>query len=252
MQLSDLFVSHKQVDPVVFDWDKPSLPQPIYLNLDRVKKVTSFDETEANPIETSPQHLEEPMNWKVANVDVVEKPTESTQNNVSTQNNNPTIQTSTTATKAWVNPYKGNKKKWMSDITAAYKRIGLNDNAIKNLLTKNALESGYGTYAQGDFNFGNITTGKSWKGRFVNGRDSNANGQPIKQKFRAYDSLDDYVKDEVQFLTSLYDFNQDDDFNIFSNKLQGANKGGRKYAEAPSYVKTLQSVYNSIYGKGRS
>lgn len=252
MQLSDLFVSHKQVDPVVFDWDKPSLPQPIYLNLDRVKKVTSFDEDNPieAPLETSPQHLEEPMNWKVVNADVVEKPTESTQNNVSIQNNNPTIQTS--ATKSWVNPYKGNKKKWMSDITAAYKRIGLNDNAIKNLLTKNALESGYGTYAQGDFNFGNITTGKSWKGRFVNGRDSNAKGQAIRQKFRAYDSLDDYVKDEVQFLTSLYDFNQDDDFNTFSHKLQGANKGGRKYAEAPSYVRTLQSVYNSIYGKGRS
>lgn len=44
MQLSDLFVSHKQVDPVKFDRDEPTLPQPIYLNLDRAKKVAS-DET---------------------------------------------------------------------------------------------------------------------------------------------------------------------------------------------------------------
>lgn len=45
MQLSDLFVSHKQVDPVKFDRDEPTLPQPIYLNLDRAKKVISEDST---------------------------------------------------------------------------------------------------------------------------------------------------------------------------------------------------------------
>lgn len=43
MQLSDLFVSHKQVDPVKFDRNEPTLPQPIYLNLDRAKKVTTDD-----------------------------------------------------------------------------------------------------------------------------------------------------------------------------------------------------------------
>ena len=46
MQLSDLFVSHKQVDPVKFDRDEPTLPQPIYLNLDRAKKVTTDDRTD--------------------------------------------------------------------------------------------------------------------------------------------------------------------------------------------------------------
>ena len=50
MQLSDLFVSHKQVDPVKFDRDEPILPQPIYLNLDRAKKVTS-DETPTASVE---------------------------------------------------------------------------------------------------------------------------------------------------------------------------------------------------------
>lgn len=247
MQLSDLFVSHKQVEPIVFNERKPFVPQPIYLNLDRAKKVTAPETTE--PIE-DPKPSEESLNWKVVNSDIVGKTQDPIQQDVPVQTNNYT--TSTTSKKSWINPYKGNKNKWIADITAAYKRIGLNDNAIKNLITKNALESGYGTHAQGDFNFGNLTTGRSWKGRFVNGRDSNANGQAIKQKFRAYDSLDDYVKDEVQFLTSLYDFNQDDDFQTFSHKLQGANKAGRKYAEASSYVETLQSVYNSIYGKGRS
>jgi flagellum-specific peptidoglycan hydrolase FlgJ len=92
-------------------------------------------------------------------------------------------------------------------MTNAYKKYGLSDNAIKNLIAKNALESGWGRSVQGDYNFGNITTGNNWKGRFISGKDKDANGQKISQKFRAYDSLDDYVKDEIQFLTKLYDFN---------------------------------------------
>jgi hypothetical protein len=43
MELKDLFVSHKQVESVTFDKQNPSLPQPIYLNLDRAKKVTTDD-----------------------------------------------------------------------------------------------------------------------------------------------------------------------------------------------------------------
>lgn len=239
MKLSDLFVSHKQVDPVSFTTKTPSLPQPIYLNRERAQAVTSETKPEED---TSTWKTEEPLNWKVANADVVTTPQEPKPSSV-------TAESSTTPSiKPWINPYKGNKNKWISDITDAYKKAGLNDNAIKNLLAKNALESGYGTYAQGDFNYGNITTGRKWAGRYVQGHDSDANGQQTKSKFRAYDSLDDFVKDEIQFLTSLYDFNQDDDFDTFVGKLQGDNKGGRKYAEATSYKEALRGVYNSIYG----
>lgn len=251
MQLSELFVSHKQVDPVVFDREEPSLPSPIYLNLDRAKKVTAPETDEPDFTTQTDALTEQPLNWRVSNYDSVKSTQELEKSNTPEQKS--LISTHTTTTpKSWVNPYKGKRSKWMTDMTNAYKKAGLSDNAIKNLLTKNALESGYGTYAQGDFNFGNITAGKSWKGRIVNGRDSNKNGQAIKQQFRAYDSLDDYVKDEIQFLTSLYDFNPNDDFTTFSNKLQGANKDRRRYAEASSYVETLHNVYNSIYGKGHS
>ena len=41
MNLSDLFVSHKQVEPVSFDYDTPKLPKDIYLNLDRAQKAVS-------------------------------------------------------------------------------------------------------------------------------------------------------------------------------------------------------------------
>lgn len=162
--------------------------------------------------------------------------------------NNPSTDSSSTVntSNTWSSPYNTRKSQWISDMTASYKRAGLNDNAIKNLIAKNALESGWGKSAQGDYNFGNITTGSSWTGRFVQGKDHDANGKKISQKFRAYDSMDDYVKDEIQFLTKLYDFNQDDDFDTFIDKLQGNNSGKRRYAEDKQYSSKVKQVYNSI------
>lgn len=51
MELSDLFVSHKQVEPVHFDFEKPELPQSIYLNLERAKQAANPDDSvkENNP-----------------------------------------------------------------------------------------------------------------------------------------------------------------------------------------------------------
>ena len=151
----------------------------------------------------------------------------------------------TTASKSWSSPYS-EQNKWVSDMTAAYKRAGISDNAIKNLIAKNSLESAWGASAQGDYNFGNMTAGKSWTGRVVEGNDKNKDGKPIKQRFRAYDSLDDFVKDEIQFLTRLYDFDQNDDLSTFLNKLQGGNKGKRHYAEDPSYKNKVRSRYMKI------
>ena len=242
MQLSDLFVSHKQVEPISFSKTQLNLPKPIYLNRDRAQAVTSETKPEED---TSTWKAEEPLNWKVVNSDVVTTPVQTTPHSSTSEAG----VVSTPSSKRWENPYKGNPNLWFKDITAAYQRAGLNENAIKNLITKNALESGRGIHAQGDFNFGNITTGSRWTGRYVQGHDSDANGQPTSPKFRAYNSLDDYVKDEIQFLTRLYDFNQNDDLATFSRKLQGDNKGGLQYAAAPSYIGALQSVYNSLYGK---
>lgn len=241
MQLSDLFVSHKQVEPVSFTTKTPSLPQAIYLNKDRAQAITS----ETKPKEdTSTWKAEEPLNWKVANSDVVTTPVQTTPSSSTTK----VEIVSTPSKKRWENPYIGKPELWLKEITEAYQRAGLNENAIRNLVTKNALESGRGSHAQGAYNFGNITPGSKWKGDIVHGHDSNAEGKAIHQRFRSYKSLDDYVKDEIQFLTSLYDFNQDDDFDTFSQKLQGGNKGGLKYAEANSYIGALKGVYNSIYG----
>ena len=46
MELKDLFVSHKQVDPVVFNKPHTELLKPIYLNRDRAQQVTSSEPNE--------------------------------------------------------------------------------------------------------------------------------------------------------------------------------------------------------------
>jgi flagellum-specific peptidoglycan hydrolase FlgJ len=141
--------------------------------------------------------------------------------------------------------YEG-REQWIANMTKAYKKEGLSDNAIKNLIAKNALESGWGKYVQGDFNFGNITAGRSWTGRTVQGGDRDATGKSITQKFRSYNSLEDYVRDELKLLKNLYDFDQDDDLDTFIGKLQGNNKGKRRYAEDLRYASKVKGVYNSI------
>ena len=162
--------------------------------------------------------------------------------------NKPTQNVSTSTT--WRSPYK-DRAKWTKDLSDAYRKVGItNDNAIRMLLAQDALESGWGRSAQGKYNFGNLTTGSSWKGNYVVGNDKNAKGEAIKQKFRAYESMDDYAKDKIQFLKRLYDFDENDDINKFVAKLTGANKGKRKYAENVKYANLLTNVYNSFKDGG--
>lgn len=151
-----------------------------------------------------------------------------------------------TANSTWKSPYT-NRKQWATELINAYKKAGItNDNAIRMLLAQDALESSWGKSAQGKYNFGNLTTGSSWKGDYVTGNDKNAKGEAIKQKFRSYNSMDEYAADKIQFLKRLYDFDENDDINKFVAKLTGSNKGKRRYAEATNYAKVLTGVYNGI------
>lgn len=151
-----------------------------------------------------------------------------------------------TANSTWKSPYT-NKKQWSTELINAYKKAGItNDNAIRMLLAQDALESSWGRSAQGKYNFGNLTTGSSWKGDYVTGNDKNAKGEAIKQKFRSYNSMDEYAADKIQFLKRLYDFDENDDINKFVAKLTGSNKDKRRYAEATNYAKVLTGVYNGI------
>lgn len=155
-----------------------------------------------------------------------------------------------TANSTWKSPYT-NRKQWSTELINAYKKAGItNDNAIRMLLAQDALESSWGRSAQGKYNFGNLTTGSSWKGDYVTGNDKNAKGEAIKQKFRSYNSMDEYAADKIQFLKRLYDFDENDDINKFVAKLTGSNKGKRRYAEAKEYANSLRGVYNSFKAGG--
>ena len=232
MELSDLFVSHKQVQPVSFYKDQPELPKPIYLNRERAQQAVSVEDSEVSKDDMS--------TWKVGGEET------SAQQSWSVASLPGQSSTGNSGSSSWKNPYTDKRQQWITDMTQAYKKQGLSDNAIKNLIAKNALESGWGRSAQGAFNFGNITTGSKWTGDYVDGKDKDANGNPITNRFRVYKSLDDYVKDEIQFLTSLYDFKGDDDFDTFIGKLQGNNSGKRRYAEDREYASKVRGVYNSI------
>lgn len=150
----------------------------------------------------------------------------------------------------WNSPYK-NRNTWVTDLAAAYRKAGVtNDNAIKMLIAQDAQESGWGRSAQGKFNFGNLTTGAKWKGDYVRGNDHDAKGNPIKQKFRSYNSMDEYAADKLQFLKHLYDFDENDDINTFTAKLTGKNKGKRRYAEATDYADRVAAVFRSFKDGG--
>lgn len=172
-----------------------------------------------------------------------------------TEQNTPLMETPTksTSVQRWISTYKGDRDRWLKEMYDAYRKAGLPDNAIRNLMAKNSLESNWGNSAQGAYNFGNITVGSSWKGNYVDGNDHDASGKPIKAKFRSYNNLDEYIKDEISLLTRLYEFNPNDDFETFVYKLQGGNKYGYKYAVNPQYASVLIQRYNKYFnGKSNS
>lgn len=138
------------------------------------------------------------------------------------------------------------KDEWANKLAEAYRKLGVSENGIRNLIAKNALETNWGKAAQGRYNYGNITVGSSWKGDYVNGRDHDSKGNPIRNKFRSYNSIEEFARDEVAFLKRLYDFNDQDDIDTFTYKLQGGNKGKRKYAGDPKYRSSVKKIYGQV------
>lgn len=234
------FVSYNVVEDPVIDYTDITNPInpfseyyiPTTYNTEQALVVPERADSKSDTVEETPVVASKPIAEPVVNKPVASKVVVNTANST------------------WNSPYK-DRSKWMADLTNAYKRAGItNDNAIRMLVSQDALESAWGRSAQGKFNFGNLTTGAKWKGDYVTGNDKNAKGEAIKQKFRSYNSMDEYAADKVQFLKRLYDFDENDDINKFAAKLTGSNKGKRRYAEATNYADTLKKVYNSYRSGG--
>lgn len=234
------FVSYNVVEDPVIDYTDITNPInpfseyyiPTTYNTEQALVVPEREDSKSDTVEETPAVASKPIAELVVNKPVASKVVVDTANST------------------WSSPYK-DRSKWMADLTNAYKRAGItNDNAIRMLVSQDALESAWGRSAQGKFNFGNLTTGAKWQGDYVTGNDHDAAGNPIKQKFRSYNSMDEYAADKVQFLKRLYDFDENDDINKFVAKLTGSNKGKRRYAEARNYADTLKKVYNSYRSGG--
>lgn len=234
------FVSYNVVEDPVIDYTDITNPInpfseyyiPTTYNTEQALVVPEREDSKSDTVEETPVVASKPIAEPVVNKPVANKAVVDTANST------------------WSSPYK-DRSKWIADLTNAYKRAGItNDNAIRMLVSQDALESAWGRSAQGKFNFGNLTTGAKWKGDYVTGNDKNAKGEAIKQKFRSYNSMDEYAADKVQFLKRLYDFDENDDINKFVAKLTGSNKGKRRYAEARNYADTLKKVYNSYRSGG--
>jgi flagellum-specific peptidoglycan hydrolase FlgJ len=240
-QVGMRFVSYVPVNNPTIDYTDITNPInpfseyyiPTTYNTEQALVVPEREDSKSDTVEETPAVASKPIAEPVVNKPVASK-----------------VVVDNTANSTWSSPYK-DRSKWMADLTNAYKRAGItNDNAIRMLVSQDALESAWGRSAQGKFNFGNLTTGAKWQGDYVTGNDKNAKGEAIKQKFRSYNSMDEYAADKVQFLKRLYDFEENDDINKFVAKLTGSNKGKRRYAEARNYADTLKKVYNSYRSGG--
>lgn len=240
-QVGMRFVSYVPVNNPTIDYTDITNPInpfseyyiPTTYNTEQALVVPEREDSKSDTVEETPVVVSKPIAEPVVNKPVASKVVNNTANST------------------WSSPYK-DRSKWAADLTNAYKRAGItNDNAIRMLVSQDALESAWGRSAQGKFNFGNLTTGAKWQGDYVTGNDHDAAGNPIKQKFRSYNSMDEYAADKVQFLKRLYDFDENDDINKFVAKLTGSNKGKRRYAEAGNYAKLLTGVYNGI-SKGQN
>lgn len=240
-QVGMRFVSYVPVNNPTIDYTDITNPInpfseyyiPTTYNTEQALVVPEREDSKSDTVEETPVVASKPIAEPVVNKPVASK-----------------VVVNNTANSTWSSPYK-DRSKWAADLTNAYKRAGItNDNAIRMLVSQDALESAWGRSAQGKFNFGNLTTGAKWQGDYVTGNDHDAAGNPIKQKFRSYNSMDEYAADKVQFLKRLYDFEENDDINKFVAKLTGSNKGKRRYAEARNYADTLKKVYNSYRSGG--
>lgn len=124
------------------------------------------------------------------------------------------------------------------------KKRGINSRYAKWLASKDALETGWGKTGHGaeHLNYGNVIAGSNWKGDSYVGGDHDKNGKKIQQRFRAYSSLNDYVSDVMNLLTTAKRYK-----NIFVGDVDGfadrLSEAG--YAEDPNYSNKIKNVYNS-------
>lgn len=143
------------------------------------------------------------------------------------------------------------KNKFVSDLSQAYEKElesrGLSKDYAKYIVAQDALESNWGKSSLARyFNFGGVkeirddqegieaNTKESFDGKTL---------KTVKQKFRKFKDLEDYVKYKIDLLGN-------DNYNVFSyrpdqlySRLVSAPK---KYATDPDYLNKMNQMYKSV------
>jgi hypothetical protein len=134
-------------------------------------------------------------------------------------------------------------------VVKALEKSGItNRDAVAAVVAQLGQESGWSPKIK-DFNYGNITTGSSWRGPYSVRGDKDAEGNPIQQKFRSYQSPEAFVTDYLDLLKTSYPRSYrelfSDKFNI-DNFVSGLLYGKRRYAEDRQYDTKLKATYGSV------
>ena len=163
---------------------------------------------------------------------------------VSSESSLPTFTPQSTTSQSFAS-----KDEFKSIMTPIYQKLliekGLNPEYARMLVAQDGLESGWGKHTQGRYNLGNITLGSNKTRSFTVGRDHDASGNPIEQKFVNYDSLEDYANAKIDLLNSERYRAFTGDISQFAERVK---KGG--YATDPDYVHKLNQVirYSKLGG----
>lgn len=213
MDLSDLFVSYKAVNQ---DPDSLTLPEIPTMNAEIPDIAAKVNKIKAR-IQESPVF----QGWSSSTEKAKEDPQQST--SASSVLNNA--------------PSKMSKSTWETELTAAYKRAGCNDTYTKYLVAQDALESGWGQKPVGDYNYGNIKAGKSWKGATKSAYDR---AEHSTNAYRSYNSIDEYVADKIRLLCDKYHMTGNESAEEFADKLVAGHYATAQY-KAP-ILKMIKSI----------
>ena len=163
---------------------------------------------------------------------------------VTVSNPTPARKTQETTKRTYYRPTPQSREQWVKDLYQAYINAGASESLAHTLIAQDAIETAWGKKTVGNYNYGNIHAGSSWKGAVVNANDKDAFGNAYRTGFRSYNNMDEYAADKLSLLTRLYGITNSDTPTIVKAKLEGANRNGYRYAEAgqSSLLATTASV----------
>lgn len=145
------------------------------------------------------------------------------------------------------------KEEFVKTLNQGYRKAlqkrGIDPNFSYILVAQAAMESGWGQHQAGRFNFGGIKAVGNQKGSYKKTKeyDSKKGYYTITDKFRDFDSIEDYCDARIKLLSNkrynlFNQFNPDDSSAIITHLL----KKGYGTAPIKDYVPSVMKIYNTV------